>query len=117
MRRGLLVFGLGATLVGAYLFIVSMIMITGYAFDFDWMTWTIYLTLGSVLVSLGPGIIVWAFVSGYSSAYGQTKWQTIRLPLECPECKHTIEVHSLEWIGPNEARCPFCSQELDIRRS
>ena len=96
---------------------MSMIMITNFTFDFDWATWTIYLVLGIVLVSVGPGVIVWALVSRYRTAYGQTQWQVIRLPLVCPECSHTIEVHGLEWIGPDEARCPFCSYELDVRKS
>jgi hypothetical protein len=117
VRKGFLSLGLGITLVGGYLFTMSMIMITDIAFDFDWTTWTVYLVLGCVLVSIGPGVIAWAFVSRVQTGYGQSHWQMIRLPIECPECNHTIEIHSLEWIGPNEARCPFCSHEIDVRTS
>ncbi|MFW9959577.1 MAG: hypothetical protein ACFFDV_01075 [Candidatus Thorarchaeota archaeon] len=117
MRKSALVGGLGMTLVGGYLFTMSMIMIINFTLDFDWTIWTIYLTLGIVLVSVGPGFLVWAFVRDYQKEYQQMQWQVIRLPTECPECHHSIEIHSLEWIGPNEARCPFCSNELDIRKS
>jgi hypothetical protein len=117
VRKGTLAFGLGMTIVGGYLFAISMIMINDISFDFDWTEWTLYLTFGIILVSLGPGVIAWAFASSLRTAHGQTQWQTIHLPKECPECKHTLEVHSIEWIGPDEARCPFCSQELEIRKS
>ena len=117
MRRGVFVLGLVMTLVGGYLFTMSMIMIINFTLDFDWTVWTIYLSLGIVLVSIGPGVLVWAFVSRYQSTYRQIQWQVIRLPLECPECLHNVEIHSLEWIGPNEVRCPFCSFELEVRTS
>ncbi len=117
MRKGALVAGLGMTLVGGYLFTMSMIMIINFTLDFDWTVWTIYLTLGIVLVSIGPGVIIWGIVSRYRTMYQQTQWQVIRIPVECPECHHSIEIHSLEWIGSGEARCPFCSSELDVRKS
>jgi DNA-directed RNA polymerase subunit RPC12/RpoP len=115
MKKWTLASGVAMTLVGGYLFTMSMIMINDITIEFDWTAWTIYLTLGAILVSVGPGVIVWAFVSRYRSMYNQTQWQMVLLPVECPECGHSIEIHSLEWIGPNEARCPFCSHEIDVR--
>jgi len=117
MKKSTLALGLAMTIVGGYLFTMSMIMITNMTFDFDWTAWTVYLALGIILVSVGPGVIAWAAVSGYQTVDGQTQWQIIRLPLECPECHHSIEIHSLEWIGPGEARCPFCSSELEVKIS
>ncbi|MBN2229188.1 MAG: hypothetical protein JW779_06300 [Candidatus Thorarchaeota archaeon] len=117
MKRTALLAGIVLMLVGCYYFAVSMIMITSYTFDFDWTIWTLYLTIGIVLISVGPGIIAYAFAGNYSSRYEQVKWQMIQLPISCPECDHPIEIHSLEWIGPEEARCPFCSNQIDVRRT
>ena len=47
----------------------------------------------------------------------QKQWQVIQLPLKCSECQNEISVRSLEWIGDDEARCPFCSNDLEIRTS
>jgi hypothetical protein len=113
VKKWTLAIGVVITLVGGYLFTMSMIMINDISLEFNWTTWTVYLTLGAILVSVGPGVIVWAFVSRYKSIYN--RWQMVLLPTECPECNHPIEIHSLEWIGPNEARCPFCSHEIEVR--
>ena len=94
-----------------------MLLITNITLPFDWIMWTIYLTIGIILISLGPGIIAWAFVDKHQTTYGLGQWQVIQLPRTCPECKHALEIHSLEWTGPEEARCPFCTSQLQIRKS
>lgn len=117
VKRRVLVIGIGMLVVGGYMFIQSMFMITNMSTGFDWATWTIYLTAGIILFSVGPGVMAWAFTSEYPTVYGKSNWQIIRMPQNCPECKNLIEIRSLEWIGPDEARCPFCSSQIEITRS
>ena len=112
------IIGILMLLVGGYLFLQSMaIIMTGSILD-SWMTWTLYLTFGIILVSFGPGVIVWSYTKNYQAAYrslaNQTQWQMVQLPKTCTSCGNEIEIHSLEWIGPNEARCPFCSNEIEV---
>jgi hypothetical protein len=114
MRRGPFILGLGMLLIGGYIFILSMVMIADLSFMLDWATWTVYLIVGVVLFSVGPGIMAWAFVGRRQTAYEKTQWQIVRVPQNCPECGNTIEIHSLEWVGTDEARCPFCSHSLEI---
>jgi DNA-directed RNA polymerase subunit RPC12/RpoP len=121
MTRTSYVVGLGMLLIGGYMFLESMVMVfTGSMLD-SWMVWTIYLTLGIILVSIGPGVIVWAYTKQYQESYAlltnQTRWQSIQIPMTCSSCGNEIAIHSLEWIGPNEARCPYCSNEIEVRHS
>ena len=121
MVKASYIFGLGMLLVGGYLFLQSMVIImTGDILD-SWVTWTVYLTFGIILISIGPGVIVWTYTKSYQETYNrlanQTQWQTIQIPKTCSSCGNEIEVHSLEWIGPDEARCPYCSNELEVIKS
>jgi len=121
MVKASYVFGLGMLLVGGYLFLQSMVIImTGDILD-SWVTWTVYLTLGIILISIGPGVIVWTYTKNYQETYNrltnQTQWQMIQIPKTCSSCGNEVEVHSLEWIGPDEARCPYCSNELEVIKS
>jgi hypothetical protein len=66
-------------------------------------------------------VMVWAYASSYERSYKQianlTEWQFVQIPMQCPECGNELSVRSLEWIGDDEARCPFCSKDLEIRTS
>lgn len=118
MKRNALFMGIIFFLVGGYLFAYSMIMIISGALFEDWGLWTIYLTLGIIFLSIGPGIIVWGFTKDYQESQSRLTnhpaWQTIRIPSACVECGNEVAVHSLEWIGPDEARCPFCSNRIEV---
>ncbi|RDE13195.1 MAG: hypothetical protein C4K48_08965 [Candidatus Thorarchaeota archaeon] len=103
--------------IGGYSFTMSMLMITNMTLPFDWIIWAVFLAIGIILVSLGPSIIAWSFVSKHQAANELAQWQVVQLPRICPECNHSLEIHSLEWIGPEEARCPFCSSQVQIRKS
>jgi hypothetical protein len=79
VRKGAFIAGLGMLLIGGYMFLISMIMITDLSFVLDWATWTIYLTVGIVLFSIGPGVMLWAYRGNYQALYGKTQWQVIRI--------------------------------------
>ena len=116
-------------------FIIGIIMIIAGIFFFWWYfqilwygdfienlwLWIISLIIGTLLISLGPGVIAWSYASSYRSSYKtiakQKEWQVIQVPMKCPECQKEISIRSLEWIGDDEARCPFCSNDLEIRSS
>lgn len=113
---------------------IIMIILGGYSFWWWWMElmysdtwidnlfwWITALTGGILLISFGPGLIAYAYTSSYQSSYKriakQKEWQVVQIPLKCPECQNEISIRSLEWIGDDEARCPFCSKDLEIRTS
>lgn len=81
--------------------------------------WIAALVIALLLISFGPGVMTWAYATSYQASYRQIakqkQWQVIQIPLECSECGNAISVRSLEWIGDEEARCPFCSKDLEIR--
>jgi hypothetical protein len=83
--------------------------------------WIVALTGGILLISFGLGVIAYAYTTSYKSTYKriakQKEWQVIQIPLKCPECQGEISIRSLEWIGDEEVRCPFCSKDLEIRTS
>ncbi|TFG31073.1 hypothetical protein EU528_07130 [Candidatus Thorarchaeota archaeon] len=83
--------------------------------------WIVTLVIAILLISFGPGVMAWAYASSFQASYRQIakqkQWQVIQIPLECSECGNEITLRSLEWIGDDEARCPFCSKDLEIRSS
>jgi hypothetical protein len=94
-------------------------------FDDAWLDnlgwWIASLTGGILLISFGPGVIAYAYATSDQSTYKriakQKQWQVVQIPLKCPECQNEISIRSMEWIGDDEARCPFCSKDLEIRTS
>jgi len=114
-------------------FIIGIIMIVVGIFFFWWYIqilwygdflenlwlWILSLVVGILLISFGPGVMVWAYASSLQSSYRtiakQKEWQVIQIPLRCSECQREISIRSLEWIGEDEARCPYCSNDLEIR--
>ena len=120
MKRGALALGLVMLLIGCYFFIVSMIMIMTDSIIDNWMTWTLYLTIGILLISFGPGVMVWAYTQSHLASFQEThqnSWMIIQIPQRCPRCENELEAYNLEWIGPSEARCPYCSNEIEVRIS
>ena len=83
--------------------------------------WIAALVIAVLLTSFGPGVMVWAYGTSYQSSLKriakQNQWQVIQIPLECSECGNAISFRTLEWIGDEEVRCPFCSKDLEIRTS
>ncbi|TFG33320.1 hypothetical protein EU527_08455 [Candidatus Thorarchaeota archaeon] len=121
MKKNIILLSIIMLLIGGYMFLDSMLMIsTGFILE-NWMVWTLYLTIGIILISFAPGLIVWGYSKDYQDSYSrlinQTTWQVIQIPSVCSFCQHEIAIHSLEWIGPDEARCPFCSNEIEVRTS
>ncbi|TFG31954.1 hypothetical protein EU527_11235 [Candidatus Thorarchaeota archaeon] len=121
MNRGILIIGLIMLFIGSYMFLNSLLTITtGHIFD-NWMTWTLYLSIGIILVSIAPGVLVWSYTKDIEKSHkkllNQPSWQMIQIPLLCSSCHNEITIHSLEWIGPDEARCPFCSNEINVMTS
>lgn len=117
-------------------FAIGIIMILAGIYSFWWwwdalmfgdawldnlFSWTIALMVGILLISFGPGVIAYAYATSYKSSIKtiakQKQWQVIQVPLKCPECQNEISIRSLEWIGDEEVRCPFCSKDLEIRIS
>ena len=116
-------------------FLLGIIMIVIGVYSFWWYfellmygdiigqfyLWIAALVIAILLTSFGPGIIIWAYATSYQSSYKQIakqkQWQVIQIPLECSECGNAISFRSLEWVGDDEVRCPFCSKDLEIRTS
>lgn len=34
------------------------------------------------------------------------------IPSECPSCNHSLSPNEIEWIGPLQAKCPYCGATL-----
>ena len=122
MRKIPFVIGVIMMIVGGWMFVYWMDQLMwGDAWMDDLGLWITSLTVGILLVSFGPGVIAYAYATSYQSSYKtiakQKQWQVIQLPLKCSECQNEISIRSLEWIGEDEARCPFCSKDLEIRTS
>jgi DNA-directed RNA polymerase subunit RPC12/RpoP len=87
----------------------------------DWTLWAIMLTLGMIGISVGPTVLILSWAQSINRnrllAQGIEEQQTYTLPLRCPECSSELGLHHLEWIGPEEARCPYCSSSIPVRRS
>ena len=108
------------TIIGGYLWWWS-IQIT-YVDDFDdVLLFMVALMVGSAFLTYGLGVIGWDIITsalGFKEQIAKQKeWQVTQLPLECSECGKEISIRSVEWIGEDEARCPFCSKELEFRIS
>jgi len=113
---------------------VLMMVVGGFLFWYWWdqlmwgdawmdnlFWWITSLTLGILLISFGPGVIAYAYATSYQSSIKtiakQKQWQVVQIPVKCSDCQNEISVRSLEWIGDDEARCPYCSKDLEIRTS
>ncbi|TFF92482.1 hypothetical protein EU546_07495 [Candidatus Thorarchaeota archaeon] len=85
----------------------------------DWAIWTLLLTFGIIGVSIGPGVLIYVYAKSVQAKYAVTyeSQQTLSLPQYCPKCNNEVRVNQLEWIGEEEARCPYCSSEIPVRRT
>ena len=121
MRRGPFIIGVGMLVIGVYLLWLYLQSLSNGAFIDNWPFWMFVLMVGSFLFSFGPCEIVLAYTSSHQASnrqiVKQKLWQGIQLHLECSECGKEISIRSVEWIGEGEARCPFCSKDLEIRMS
>ena len=122
MRKVPVAIGVVMMVVGGWMFWYWMTQLMWGDFWLENLAWWITsLTVGILLLSFGPGAIAYGYATSYKSSYKtiakQKQWQVIQLPLKCSECQNEISVRSLEWIGDDEARCPFCSNDLEIRTS
>jgi len=121
MRRIPFIIGIAMIVIGVFFFWqYFQILWFGDFLENLWL-WIISLVVGILFISLGPGVIAWAYASSLQSSYRtiakQKEWQIIQIPMKCSECQGEISIRSLEWIGDDEARCPYCSNNLDIRSS
>jgi len=121
MKRLPFTIGIIMTLVGVYFFwLYFQILIFG-DFISNLYLWILSLIVGILLISFGPGVMTWSYATSVQTSFKQIakqkQWQVIQIPLVCPECGKEISIRSLEWIGDEEARCPFCSKDLDIQSS
>jgi hypothetical protein len=121
MRKVPFIIGLIMILVGIYSFWLYFDILWNGSLIDDLAMWITTLVIAILFVSFGPGVIAYAYASSYQSSYKtiakQKQWQVIQIPLKCPECQNEISIRSMEWIGDDEARCPFCSKDLEIRTS
>ncbi|TFH08078.1 MAG: hypothetical protein E4H14_07170 [Candidatus Thorarchaeota archaeon] len=121
MRKVPFIIGVLMILVGIYSFWWYFQILMSDEFIEQLYLWIAALVIAILLISCGPGLMAWAYVSSYQSSYKriakQKEWQIIQIPLKCAECGNDISFRSLEWIGDDEARCPFCSKDLEIRSS
>jgi DNA-directed RNA polymerase subunit RPC12/RpoP len=121
VNRAAVLVGLLITVLGAWSFWTSMEMLITDILTMDWTLWTALLTLGILGVSIGPTVVILSWIYSVKQArllaQGMEEQQTYTLPLRCPECKSEIDLHHLEWIGPEEARCPYCSSPIPVRKS
>jgi len=35
------------------------------------------------------------------------------IPTECPTCNHSLSTNEIEWIGPLQAKCPYCGGTIE----
>ena len=120
MNQGRVVAGLVVTLIGVLAFWASMQMLFTDILSMDWALWTILLVIGSVGIGVGPVVAIVAYVKSTveKQTWAQTEPQQVySLPRRCKECGSEIGLHHLEWIGPDEARCPYCSAAVPVRRT
>jgi DNA-directed RNA polymerase subunit RPC12/RpoP len=121
MKQGPFAFGIIMILAGVYSFWMYFQILWNGSFMEDIALWIITLVTAIMLISFGPGVIAWSFVTSSESAYRQIakqkQLQVIQIPLQCSECQNEISIRSLEWIEDDEVRCPFCSKDLEIRTS
>ena len=121
MKRGAFIAGLAMLLVGIYSFYIYFRILWVGDFIENLTLWIITLVAGTMLISFGPGVMIWAYASSLESSYRQIakqrEWQVVQIPLQCSDCENEISIRSLEWIGDEEARCPYCSKDLEIRTS
>jgi DNA-directed RNA polymerase subunit RPC12/RpoP len=122
MRKVPFVIGILMMLLGGYLcWWWWDALMWGDAWIDNLFWWITALTGGVLLISFGPGVIAFAYVTTPESSYKriakQREWQVIQVPLRCTECQNEISIRSLEWIGDDDVRCPFCSKDLEIRTS
>lgn len=117
MKKGEFTIGVAMMVIGIYSFWLMVKM----DFRNNWLLWISALTIGMIFVSIGLSVMVAAYSSSNKRSFKRItkkkQWQVIQLPLECSECGNAISIRSLEWIGEEEVRCPFCSKNLEIRRS
>ena len=121
MRKVPFVIGVLMILMGIYSFWWYFQILMSGEFIEQLYLWIAALVVAILLISFGPAVMAWSFVSSSQSSLKQIAkqqhWQVIQIPLECSECGNAISFRSLEWIGDDEARCPFCSKDLEIRSS
>ncbi len=121
MKRGAFIVGLAMLVTGGYLLWWSFqLLFTTTFFDYG-ILGMLALYSGIILPVVSLGVMLWAYISPNQALYRQIakqkQWQVIQVPLKCAECGNAISIRSLEWIGEEEVRCPFCSKDLEIRRS
>ncbi len=113
--------GVGMLITGVFFFWWSMQSLNNNTFLEDTLLWMLALTAGMTLVCIGPSVMLREYASSYQAPYKQIakqkQWQVIQVPLKCAECGNAISIRSLEWIGEEEVRYPFCSKDLEIKRS
>ncbi|MGY5881137.1 MAG: hypothetical protein RTV31_12855 [Candidatus Thorarchaeota archaeon] len=121
MRKVPFIIGIIMIAVGVYAFWLYFDILWHGDFLENLGLWIVTLVTAILLISFGPGLMAYAYASSYQSSYKtiakQKQWQVIQIPLKCPECQNEISIRSMEWIGDDEARCPFCSKDLEIRTS
>ncbi|TFG98811.1 hypothetical protein E4H12_04910 [Candidatus Thorarchaeota archaeon] len=121
MRKVPFIIGVLMILLGVYAFWYYFQILIYGDFIEQLYLWIASLVVALLLISFGPGVIVWAYATSYQTSYKQIakqkEWQVLQIPLKCSECQNEISVRSLEWIGDDEARCPFCSKDLEIKSS
>lgn len=39
-----------------------------------------------------------------------------QLPTKCTECNASISTEDVDWVGPLQARCPYCHATIEARR-
>ena len=119
MKQGRVLAGLVVTVLGVLAFWASMQMLFTDILNMDWALWTALLVIGSVGIGVGPVVAIVAYVQsrvGQQSYLRSQPQQVYSLPLRCSECGNEVRLHHLEWIGPEEARCPYCSAVIPVVR-
>lgn len=121
MRKVPFIIGVLMIVLGIYSFWWYFQILTSGEFIEQLYTWIATLVIAILLISFGPAVIAWACINSYQSSYkqisDQKQWQVIQIPVECSECGNAISFRSLEWIGDDEARCPFCSKDIEVKSS
>ena len=76
--------------------------------------------IGTAAGKLGPTTIVTSFgmnPSEIDKSPERTKEKVIyQVPAVCPSCGASISQEEVDWVGPLQAKCPYCRATIEVEK-
>lgn len=57
-----------------------------------------------------------AFSTPVSSRRSDGERTLYQVPSSCPSCNASISTEEVDWVGPLQARCPYCGATIDAEK-